>query len=298
MSPDPSIPLADGSLSLDSLTDPVVIDPDPPLLDAAVDAYCDAYPTVADPDLDALRGEGLDEPTPEVSGADATLTVLAAPDAIDGVTGGFHAESRLAALTETGLLDLSTLDDPQPNAVLAARETACVLVESPPSETNESGRDDARRRIGDDPALYDRYADTVESADSWRPRTPSRWQVYDGFDERCTGAVAADVIRLFDADPDLSGDDVVDPRIRAYVVGARHGVLDHDLRRACEDAGLGSPSTFTGVKRRLIAADLVRTERVPQPVGRPRERIVAEPNLADPPLSAVAEAVQDALERE
>ncbi|MES3162331.1 MAG: hypothetical protein PPP55_12300, partial [Halorubrum sp.] len=64
MSPDPSIPLADGSLSLDSLTDPVVIDPDPPLLDAAVDAYCDAYPTVADPDLDALRGEGLDEPTP------------------------------------------------------------------------------------------------------------------------------------------------------------------------------------------------------------------------------------------
>lgn len=309
----PSVPLADGSISLAERSDPLVVDPDRPLLSGIIGTYRDAYPGVVDPDLAALRDAAADETDPRTPSPDLpTLTVLADEDVIDSATDGFHASSRLAALTEPGTIELLTLADPQPNVVLAGEATGCVLVEDGGDDGGDGGDGDdgddageteadttaSRHRVGNDPTLRDRYEAVVDAAPTNRLRTPSRHRIYGAFVDRCESSVAADVIRLLDAAPDLSGDDVVDPRVRAYVVGARHGVLDHDLRRACEDAGLGSPSTFTRVKRQLIDAELVDTERVPQPVGRPRERVVAKPALAQPPLSTVAESVRTALENE
>ncbi len=313
MTPDPAIPLAEGSLSLGPLSDPLLVDPDPALLAATVEAYREAFPGLVDPDLDALRaaadGEGIDPSRfGGASGvARTTLTALAAEEVVDAVADGFHTASRLAALTESGAIELLTLSTPQPNAALAARETGCVLVEGrdlpangPASErTGRTERvmpDRTWHRVGDDPTLRDRYADSIATARSRRLRTPSRHRVYRAFDDRCGEAVATDVIRVLDADPTLSSDDLVDPRIRVYVVGARHELLDHDLRRACEDAGIGSPSTFTRVKRRLVDAGVLGTEGVPQAVGRPRERVVAGSDLANAPLSRVGETLRAALE--
>ncbi|MBP1921131.1 hypothetical protein J2751_000114 [Halorubrum alkaliphilum] len=294
----PSVQLADGSIPLAERSDPLLVDPDPPLLAAVIGTYRDAYPDIVDPDLDALRDAAAEETGPLTDTPDLpTLTVLAAEGVVDAVTDGFHASSRLAALTEPGTVDLLTLAEPQPNVVLAGEATGCVLVEDDGDDVDETPIDEtrSRHRVGDDPSLRDRYVGVVDDAPANRLRTPSRHRIYDAFVERCGPMVADDVIRILDAAPDLSGDDVVGPRIRAYVVGARHGVLDHDLRRGCEDAGLGSPSTFTRVKRQLIDAGLVDTERVPQPVGRPRERIVAKPALAQPPLSTVAEPIRAAV---
>ena len=315
MTPDPVIPLTEGSLSLGTLSDPLLVDPDPPLLATVREAYRAAFPDLVDPDLDALRvaadGKGIDQSrSGGVSGGPrTTLTVLAAEAAVDAVTHGFHAASRFAALTESGAVELLTLSAPQPNAVLAARETGCVLVEGENMPTNgtaseriggteRSASDRTWHRVGNDPTLRDRYAESIATAQTRHLRTPSRHRMYRAFDDRCGEAVATDVIRVLDTDPTLSRDDLVGPRIRAYAVGARHELLDYDLRRACEDAGIGSPSTFTRVKRRLIDAGVIGTERVPQPVGRPRERIAAKPDLADPPLSAVGETIRVALENE
>ncbi|WP_048076706.1 DUF5821 family protein, partial [Halorubrum sp. AJ67] len=77
-----------------------------------------------------------------------------------------------------------------------------------------------------------------------------------------------------------AGPDPEETRIRTYAVGAREEVLDRTLRRACEDAGLGSPSTFTRIKRLLRESDLIETASESQPVGRPRERLVARGALA------------------
>ncbi len=297
MSPDPSVPLVDGSISLADRSDPLLVDPTRSLLAAVIESYRGAYPDLVDPDLNALRAADTEESSQTRSPDVPTLTVLASEAVIDAVTDGFHATSRLAALTESGTVELLTLREPQPNVVLAGETTGCVLVEHR-DEMDESGAADrsTRHPVGDDPSLHERYADLVAAASTKRLRTPSRHRIYGAFVDRCGTAVAADLIRVLDAAPGLSDDDIVDPRIRAYAVGARHGVLDHDLRRACEDAGLGSPSTFTRVKRRLIDAELVQTERVPQPVGRPRERIVATATLAQPSPSSVAEPIRVALE--
>jgi hypothetical protein len=324
MPTDPALPLVDGSMSLREFDDPLLVDPTPALLTAVVEAYRTVAPGLVDPDLAALRAAivgSADGGADTAGGADTvdgdensdratdpgpvaspsglpTLTVLASDDAVDAVTARFHAASRLAALTEAGVCRLLTGVEPQPNTVLAGRSTGCVLVERECEECEEREDDDrAWVRLGAEPSLRQRYARSVTEADERRLRTPSRRRVYGAFRERCDEAVAADVIRALDDGPDPSGDDAVDSRVRAYAVGARRGALDHTLRRACEDAGLGSRATFTRIKRDLRDRGLLATESVPQPVGRPRERLVARGALAtaEGPKAVVA-AVRDGRE--
>ncbi|MFO8114944.1 MAG: DUF5821 family protein [Halorubrum sp.] len=330
MSRDPTLPFADGPGAIGALDDPTLVDPSPSLLAAVVEAYREAAPAVVDPALSGLRAAtAADSSTPASPPTDPrasdlpALTVLASDRAVDAVADRFHPASRLAALTETGVFDLLTLREPQPNPALVGRSTGCVLVPT----GNRAGRADSGVeptaewcrvgveptaewcRVGDDPTLRDRYAPLVEAADARRLRTPSRRRVYAGVRGRCGVAVADDVIRALDADlvadtsVDVAADgsgggpsaplDLAGARRRAYVVGASRGAFDRDLRRACEDAGLGSSATFTRIKRELREAGLLGTESVPQPVGRPRERLVARGALAeaDGPVEAVAAAL-------
>lgn len=286
----PALPTASGSLSLGGFGDPLLVDPEPHLLSAVVEAYREAAPDLVAPDLPALRAVAAGERDTLSRAAELpTLTVLVTADALETVARGFRDASRLAALVEADVIVLSKLTEPQPNAVIAGETAGYVLLET----ADEVAR---WQRVGDDPRLRDRYESVVAEADGHRLRTPSRHRVYGAFRGRCGEAVAADVVRLLDPGPDLAADDPVGPRTRAYAVGARHGVHDRTLRRACEDAGLGSPSTFTRIKRRLIDARLVETERVPRSVGRPRERVVATARLSRPPLERVADAIRESLE--
>lgn len=290
MPAEPTLPLANGSLPLGAVDDPLLVDPGAGLLADAIAAYRDAAPELVAPSLETLRASASRDPL-ESPPALPTLTVLADARVFDAVAERFHDASRLAALVEADRVTLVTLTAPQPNPVLAGADGGCVLVE------NTVEDEPSRYRVGDDATLRGRYERVVEAAEPWRLRTPSRHRVYGAFHERCEEPVAGDVIRLLDADPELTADDSVSPRVRAYVAGARHGALDRSLRRACEDAGLGSPSTFTRIKRRLLDAGLVDTDRVPQPVGRPRERIVAGEALSTAPIDEVPGVVAEALGR-
>ncbi|MDZ5810950.1 DUF5821 family protein [Halorubrum sp. AD140] len=316
MSPDPTLPIADGSGSLGRVADPILVDPSPSLLRAAVQAYREAAPALVDPVLATLRTDASSGGDSVAAAADLpALTVLATDGVVDAVVERFHAASRLAALAEAGVCDLRTLPEPQPNAVLAGRSSGFVLVASPSDDDGGPWRP-----VGDDPTLRERYDQLVAAADVRRLRTPSRRRIHDAFRERSDSDLADDVIRALDADrhaedvdrrasedaaaaaADATLDgvslpdaplDLAGARFRAYVVGTHRGALDRDLRRACEDAGLGSRATFTRIKRELREVGLLGTESVSQPVGRPRERLVARGALADAdgPVAAVAAAL-------
>ncbi|WP_144921062.1 transcriptional regulator TbsP domain-containing protein [Halorubrum salsamenti] len=293
----PTLPLADGTISIGSFADPIAVDPDPSLLAALVSAYRDAAPAAVDPDLDALRSaaqaaQTADDPLSPATDL-PTLTVLASGRAVDALTDRFHPASRLAALAEAGVWDLRTLAEPQPNAVLAGRSDGCVLVAAAGERDGDTER---WCRIGADATLRDRYDALVADAGTVRLRTPSRHRLYGALRDRCGSDVADEAVRLIDED--AAGSDPPDrgeARLRAYAAGARRGALDRDLRRACEDAGLGSAATFTRIKRDLSEADLLGTESVSQPVGRPRERLVADGALADAPSPAAALAALKSL---
>ena len=285
----PAVPLLPEPLLLARFADPILVDPGPRLLGAVVEAYREAAPTLVAPTVSELASEdGAAAPSPDLP----TLSVYAGERAVDAATDGFRSAARVAALLDAGAVDLRVLDAPQPNPVLAGTETGFALVE------RRSGGEGAQTprwyRVGDDDTLRERYASRFTDAESHRVRTPSRRRAYEGVAARCDESAAAAVVRTLDArvepvsEADAErGSSVVEhgpgpeaARIRAYAAGAREGVLDRTLRRACEDAGLGSPSTFTRVKRLLREAGLIETVSESQPVGRPRGRLAPRGALA------------------
>lgn len=210
--------------------------------------------------------------------------------AVDAVVGRYRPASRLAALMEAGAVELRSLDTAQPNPVLAGESDGCVLVAG--GAVGDEGSDATAgpwRRVGADAALRARYDALASESEAVRLRTPSRHTLYDAVAGRCGSAVADEAIRLFDAGDDDEPSDRGAARRRVYAAGAREGAFDRDLRRACEDAGLGSAATFTQIKTALLDAGVVATESVAQPVGRPRHRLVACGPLAD---AAATEAVE------
>lgn len=303
MSPEPTLPFADGPGSIGDLVDPVLVDPSPALLRAVIEAYREAAPELTDPALSTLRDatpvstvESPPSPTEDASNS-PRLTILASGGVVDVVAEKFRLATRLAALTEAGVCDLLTLREPQPNAALVGRETGSVLVENERRADGDSGAGQTGTwcRVGADPTLRERYASLIEAAEERRLRAPSRRRLYEAVRDHCGDAVAADVVRAIDAEVENSPDDPLDmagARLRAYVAGVHLGALDRDLRRAFEDAGLGSPATFTRIKRRLRSVGVLDAEPVSQPVGRPRDRLVARGALAeaDGPAAAVAAA--------
>ncbi|WP_424014835.1 transcriptional regulator TbsP domain-containing protein [Halorubrum xinjiangense] len=284
-----ALPSTPEPLPLGALSDPILVDPGPRLLRAVVEAYREAAPALVEPSVADLATEadetgGGDHAPPDLP----TLNVFAGEAAIDAATAGFRSASRLAALLDADAVDLRVLGAPQPNPVLAGTETGFALIgnerDGPGGGTTEKATGEASRwhRVGDDASLRERYASAFAAAEPYRLRTPSRRRVYEGFAARCDESVAAAVLRALDVVMAANeGPDPEETRVRAYAVGAREGVLDRTLRRACEDAGLGSPSTFTRIKRLLREADLIETVSEPQPVGRPRERLAARGALAE-----------------
>ena len=289
MATGPALPSTPEPLPLGALSDPILVDPGPRLLRAVVEAYRETVSALVEPSVADLASET------EEAGGDGdhdpsglpTLNVFAGEAAVDAATEGFRSASRLAALFDADAVDLRVLDAPQPNPVLAGAETGFALIGSAldgaGGETSEEATGAVSRwhRVGDDASLRERYASAFAAAEPYGLRTPSRRRVYEGFAARCDEPVAAAVLRALDVEPaENEGPDPEETRVRAYAVGAREGVLDRTLRRACEDAGLGSPSTFTRIKRLLREADLIETVSEPQPVGRPRERLAARGALA------------------
>ncbi|MGM0447120.1 MAG: transcriptional regulator TbsP domain-containing protein [Methanobacteriota archaeon] len=269
-------------LPLGGLSDPILVDPGLRLLRAVVEAYREVAPSLVAPSVAELAGEAGEEGSPKAADL-PPLKLFAGEAAVDAATAGFRPASRLAALLDADAVDLRVLDAPQPNPVLAGAETGFALIGSEADEGGEEAAEGTGRwhRVGDDASLRDRYAAGFADAEAYGIRTPSRRRAYEGFAARCDESVAAAVLRALDVEQAASeGPDPEETRVRAYAVGAREGVLDRTLRRACEDAGLGSPSTFTRVKRLLREADLIETVSEPQPVGRPRERLAARGALA------------------
>ena len=301
MATGPALPSIPEPLPFGALSEPILVDPGPRLLRAVVEAYREVAPSLVDPSVAELAG-GAD-----AAGWDAdrdpadlpTLKVFAGESAIDAATAGFRSASRLAGLLDADLIDLRVLDAPQPNPVLAGKETGFAVIGYDRDDADKPADTDGGRgrwhRVGADASLRRRYASEFADADPYRLRTPGRRRVYEGFAARCDESVAAAVLRVLDAESDADSPGTVGPgpeetRIRAYAVGAREGVSDHALRRACEDAGLGSPSTFTRIKRLLREADLIETISESQPVGRPRERLAGRGALAtaETPAETVA----------
>lgn len=311
MSAAPSLATVDGRLSFADAGRVLAVDPEPALLDSLLDAWAAAVPRALERGERPSEAAGVAGQCTEVDGAVATngscsdeespgedvpqLGVLARKPVLDAVLDDFHARCRGSGLQEADQLSLSVLEAPQPNALVVVDDRPVAVVDAGTEWIpvgNKSGSESPTTR--DDREGEGLYRDHVAGAEAYPLRTPSRRALYRAFAERCTPAVALDLLALLDATATVRRHDPCDQLVRAYLVGARHGVVNYDLRRASEDCGLASPSTLSTVKAALEADGLLETEPVPQPRGRPRQRlVVGVGELETASLTAVPELVRE-----
>lgn len=189
----------------------------------------------------------------------------------------FLLESRVAGLVADGALTLRTTTDPLPETAIVEAGRVTVLVAA----------DDVTGALEADEGpfvdeLSEKYERHWERASTYSLRSPPRSCIVEDAREHVSTAFATDLEATFDGADRLRWSDNLDPLAVCLLVGARHEVQMHDVGRWGEHVGLASRSSFSRTKQRLEDAGLLDTERVPQGVGRPRQRLVqCDADLAD-----------------
>ncbi|WP_248896314.1 transcriptional regulator TbsP [Haloplanus halobius] len=197
------------------------------------------------------------------------IRVLADESLLKDVMDDFVVASNAADHVDAGTLTIRTGSSGHRNPLAVANGTVWSLV-----------------AVGDNVAALgtdeDSFVDTVDDL------YESQWQIASDFDLRTPpisrvretlGAEIGEQTREdFDATLDAlksarSATAEFDEVTLTLLVAARNDVLLYDISKWGEDVGIASKATFSRTKTTLEDEGLIRTEKVPIDVGRPRLRL-------------------------
>jgi hypothetical protein len=193
----------------------------------------------------------------------------------------FLTATRVVDLIEDGTVRLRTVSgDRAPlDALLIGPDRLASLLWSRDDRVGSLEADD-----GEFPATFRAEYDEVwEGAEEYSFRTPAYSRMLESLGERLGEGTQADLATALEADVTRRGLesnlDAVDVTI---LVAARNRHQLYELSRWGESSGLASPAKFSQAKQRLEDVGLLKTEKVPQERGRPRQRLVlAKGDLED-----------------
>lgn len=138
--------------------------------------------------------------------------------------------------------------------------------------------------------LRRKYGERWSAAQEIDLRSPPRDRVTAAVAEEITEEAAADLTAAVDGAERLRWGEKPDPTDLLLLVGARADAQFQAVTAAAERVSLSSRSSCSRAKQDLENAGLLRTERIPQGIGRPRQRLV-------PGREWVAEAAPEELVR-
>jgi hypothetical protein len=198
-----------------------------------------------------------------------TVRLLAANDPLKAAMGDFIVAGNAADLVDAGTLSIRVLDPVPKASVLVSDETVISLVEG---DEHVAGLTSSEGAFVDE--LQGRYERQWEAAEAFSLRTPPLSRVR----ETLATDIGADAAHEFDAILDslsvARGDgEGLDEVTITLLVAARNGELLYDISKWGEDVGVASKATFSRTKSILEDAGVIRTEKVPIDVGRPRLRL-------------------------
>ena len=206
-----------------------------------------------------------------------TVRLLVDHDPLKEAMKDFILAGHAADLVDAGTLAVR-VPETTPKASLLVTETAVVsLVEGDDrvgglTATDESFVTELR-------AFYD---DTWADSEEFGLRTPPLSRVRETLATDLGTDTAADFDAVLDSLSVAKGDgEGLDEVTITLLVAARNGELLYDISKWGEDVGLASKATFSRKKTQLEDSGLVRTEKVPIDVGRPRLRLRLGDDLAD-----------------
>ncbi|WP_138006630.1 transcriptional regulator TbsP domain-containing protein [Halalkalirubrum salinum] len=265
------------------------------LLDDSVQAVMQSALATAETDVIAVAPseQMLRAIVDVVTTADRTLppvAVLVSERVLKLVTDDFLAASRMADLVDDGALSLSSLSVPADNSLLVWPDGVYAIV---------SAGDQVAALAADDEsfinAINTTYRTTLEGTAAVSLRTPPLSAVEEALIEDISEQCHDDFISILTAAESIGAMDKVDEVVTSLLAAARNDVLLYDISRWGEDVGVASKATFSRAKSRLENAELIRTEKVPIDVGRPRLRLTLPEEYDSLDDSALVTAVAESL---
>ncbi len=206
-----------------------------------------------------------------VSAADSDVqpvAVMVSEPVLKTVTDDFLAASRMADLVDDKALSLWSLAEPANNSLLLWADGMYAIVSAGEQVAGLSADDETFID-----AINTTYRTALDEATAVSLRTPPlsvvEQALIDDIGEQCH----EDFISILSAAEAAGAIDSVDEVVTSLLAAARNDVLLYDISRWGEDVGVASKATFSRAKSRLEDAALIRTEKVPIDVGRPRLRL-------------------------
>jgi len=236
-------------------------------------------PTAESLSLIAQALYGKDERTP-------TCRVVADASVTKAVSDSFPAACRIAELTQSGSLQIRVSSQPAVDAVIVNDDVTPI-----------SGVGGDGVGVGESPqSVRDSAEDQWDNATEFESRRPPMAQMLSEMDDTIghgeideayqPAEVAADyrdtVQQLVDIYEDYEQQfgvqetaDGLDFRMLLLLGAAKDRILFYDMCEWADEQQITSKPTFSRLKNKLEAEpyDYIRTERVPVPVGRPRQRL-------------------------
>jgi len=235
--------------------------------------------------------EDLIEVAGEFDGEAPTLRLLADGRTVRRVMEDFIVASSAADLIDRGTLEIKTTEDGAGNTVLVTEESVMAVVTA---GGHVAGLTTADGEFVDD--AYETYAECWADAEDFQLRTPPISQVRESLSEDMGNDAQKDFSEVLSSLETARGDgDGLDEVTISLLVAAKNEELFYDVSKWGEDVGVASKATFSRVKNQLEDTGLIRTEKVPVDVGRPRQRLTIQDdrlqNASGSQLASVAESI-------
>jgi len=254
---------------------------------ALAESEGDTY--VVDPDESLI--EDLIEVAGEFDGDLPTIRMLAEGRTVRKVMEDFIVASSAADLIESDSLEVRTVEDRSSNTLLVTPESVLAVVTA---GGQVAGLATADGEFVDD--AYETYTDRWEAAEEFQLRTPPISQVRESLSQDMGSDAQEDFSDVLSSLETARGDgDGLDEVTISLLVAAKNEELFYDVSKWGEDVGVASKATFSRVKNELEDTGLIRTEKVPVDVGRPRQRLTIQDdrlqNASGSQLASVAESI-------
>jgi predicted transcriptional regulator len=197
------------------------------------------------------------------------VLLLTTESVLKWVRDDFILASEAADLIENESLSMRTSERASENQLIITTESAISLVSA--GEHIAGLPTDNEEFVG---AVNKKWNDQWNQAEEFSLRTPARSRVEESLGEQFSSEVETDFRTLLDAIESTRGDESLDVVDASLLVAAKHELLLYDISKWGEEVGVASKATFSRAKTNLEENGLIKTEKVPIDVGRPRLRLL------------------------
>ncbi|WP_283402497.1 DUF5821 family protein [Halorubrum sp. DM2] len=209
------------------------------------------------------------------------VRLLADSDEIKDALYSFLTASKIAELIHRDQLSLRTLAEPVQNTIFTTESEAVVPVMGKYSISSS------------DPELvssvYGEFDSRFEAAEQYHLRTPALSVVNQTLREEIGDATADELNEVLAHAEEISNSNEYLSIVEIMLIlAARNEVLLYDISKWGEDTGIASKATFSRAKSALEDTGLIKTEKVPLDVGRPRLRLLATETIATADLKTLS----------